>query len=109
MHRSLVTLTLAGTLALATMSEAGPRPRQAPPSPAAGLTYPELLCEAAGKFTYARTLDRDSGWALFDALRRVRAWDEAHDTPAPVRRYHDTLLQWIWTLAMIREFSTHRH
>jgi hypothetical protein len=31
MHRSLVTLTLAGTLTLATLCEAGPRVRQPPP------------------------------------------------------------------------------
>jgi hypothetical protein len=69
MPRSILTLTLATTLALASLGEAGARVRQPPPL----LTPEETLCHAFGELTYDLAVGRDAGIPILHAISQIRA------------------------------------
>lgn len=100
MKRTLIALTLAGTLTCAAVANAGPRARPTPPA-APLLTYEEQLCEALGRFTLAQASERNAGVSLFTALALSRQWDRRHGVSAEVQAIHDHIIRGVyaaWTL-----------
>ena len=69
MRKLIPSLTLAGTLALASLGDAGPRVRQPPPL----LTPEETLCHAFGELTYDIAVGRDAGVTILRAISLIRA------------------------------------
>jgi hypothetical protein len=95
MRNLIPTLTLAGTLALATLCEAGPRQRPTPPQPSV-LSPQEEICEAYGKFAFARGMDRNNGIAMFTVLRLAREWDAQHNVVAASRAMHEAIIRGVY-------------
>lgn len=85
-------LTLATTLAIATMTEAAPRSKPAPV-----LTQAEQICEAYGQFAFARGMDRNHGFAMFHVLRLSRQYDAQQNAGATARRMHDAIIRDIYS------------
>ena len=95
MHKLITTLTLTTTLALASVSDAGTRQRSSTPQPSV-LSQAERVCEAYGQFAFARAMDRNHGFAMFDILRRSRQWDSANNVEATSRRMHEIIIRGVY-------------
>jgi hypothetical protein len=95
MHPRLRALTLGSALALATVTEAGPR--RAPVAPV--LTPTEQICEAYGTFAFNRGMDRNHGYGMIEVLRLSRQWDAAHASGARARAMHDAIIRGVYAPA----------
>ena len=95
MRNLIPTRTLATTRALTTLAQAGPRQRQTPPQPSV-LSSQEQLCEAYGKFAFARGMDRNNGYSMFYVLRLSREWDGKHNVEAASRAMHETIIRGVY-------------
>ena len=98
MHKLMPTLILTTTLALSSLSEAGARPRPVPPVQPSVLSQAERVCEAYGQFAFARAMDRNHGFAMFDVLRRSRQWDNANNVEEASRRMHEIIIRGVYGL-----------
>ena len=96
MRNLIPTLTLATTLALASLSDAGPRQRPVAPAQPSVLSQAERLCEAYGTFAFNRAMDRNHGFAMFDVLRRSRQWDIANNVEEASRRMHEAIIRGVY-------------
>ena len=106
MHRTLVALTLAGSLTLASTGLTAPRRA---PEPSL-LSHQEQLCEALGRFTLTKAQDRNAGLSLFTALTLSRQWDRRHGVSPPVRAIHDDIIRgvyaaWSVTPALLQQVT----
>jgi hypothetical protein len=91
MRKLIPTLVLAGTVALATLCEAGPRVRQAPPL----LTPGETLCYGFGELTFDIAVARDSGMPVLKTISIMR---ETIRTTQSLRAYDALLTDAVHTI-----------
>jgi hypothetical protein len=71
MRKYLPTLTLAGTLLLGSLSEAGSRPPKTAPTPST-LNTIERLCQTVGSAAYRHVESRNAGISYFTMLETYR-------------------------------------
>jgi hypothetical protein len=103
MYRSLLTLTLAGTLALATLGEAGPRARSTPTT-SPHLTDSEFVCQHLGTVAYGHAELRDAGVPYLSALESLRRMLAQKPASSPVLVwFNDSMLR---TLRMVYDMPT---
>jgi hypothetical protein len=90
MHsKALTTFALTASLALATLTAAGPRR----PPPIAMLTHPHQWCTALGMFAEARGHDRNGGIPLSTMLTLSQQWDQDHGVGAALQAAHEIIIR----------------
>jgi hypothetical protein len=95
--RNLI-LTLATTLALVTLCEAGSRPR----TPPSHLTLEETLCYAFGETTYDLAIARDSGMSVLEAISSTRRGVQGPLSTPPMRQFLTEVVQAIYEYRTVK-------
>ena len=86
-------LVLAGMLSLATLAQAGPRPKMTPPAKSSLLSTDEQFCEDLGKFSLEVGMARNRGISQFAMLRNVRTIGAKHGSTPDTQALYDKIVR----------------